>query len=240
MRLKVDSYSLTLWISLFSICLFSSVLAEVPVILSGPVPAIAKSYAPGSTSTVVYTITNNVPKSLPISLGNLFAPLARTTVSNDCGAALPKGPSQCQIGIVITPSTRYAGQTIRQTLSINYQSRQPLTAPITFSIPAVPMDPVLIAVGQDFNVSDSQPPLLAVSNNHLGTDWTLNNTFSGLSFTPFLGASCTGTGVTASCAVVGRNNASESPIIVLSTDGAADWSLVPPISGLTTRGLLMP
>jgi hypothetical protein len=115
---------------LTGILVASSAFAIEPVTLSGPVPPLAQIYAAGSPQTVVYTITNQVPKSLPIQLGGISGPVTRTSVANDCGNTLPSGPASCNIGIQIAPIA--AGTSINQTLQINFDGRAPLTSPISF------------------------------------------------------------------------------------------------------------
>ena len=107
------------------------------VTMSGPTPTIASSYGAGISSTVIYTITNNVPNSLPVTVSGITGAITRTTVANDCGTSLPAagttGPSTCNIGITITPTTAQIGSSISQTMEVNYQGRTPLTSDISFS-----------------------------------------------------------------------------------------------------------
>ncbi len=105
-----------------------------PVTLSGPSPAISPYYAGGASSIVTYTITNNVPKKLPVTISGVSNGISRTAVSNDCGSLMPAGPSSCNIGIAISPAVAQIGSTINQTLQVNYQGRSPLTSPIAFSV----------------------------------------------------------------------------------------------------------
>lgn len=108
--------------------------AIAPVTLSEPSPAISSVYNANTSTLVTYTIKNNVPKSLPLSVSGIFNGIQRATVSGDCGNALPAGPSTCHFGILISPSAGQVGSSINQTLRIDYQGRTPLTSPISFSI----------------------------------------------------------------------------------------------------------
>jgi hypothetical protein len=113
--------------------LFAFALA--PVTLSQSQPGSASSYSAGVTSTLIYTLTNNVPKNLPI-VANLSTGLTRTTVANDCINTMSAGPSTCNIGISITPLTSQIASTISQRLQINYQARLPLTSTMSYSVAA--------------------------------------------------------------------------------------------------------
>jgi hypothetical protein len=126
--------------SLICLCMLQSALALVPVTISDPSPAIADSYNRGDSQTIVYTITNNVPnRSFPITVSGMTAPLNRTIVANDCGGSLPKGPSTCNIGVLIAPTCASTGKWIKQNLSVNYQGRTPLVKNIAFSV-VTPLD----------------------------------------------------------------------------------------------------
>ena len=129
------------WISFFalaSVLISPNVFAAEPVTLSAPVPAISPSYAAGSFNTVIYTLRNYVPESLPVTVGGISNGITRTAVTNDCGnamaPALSTGPSVCNIGIVINPSSSQVGSSVNQVLQIDYQGRAPLTSPISFSV----------------------------------------------------------------------------------------------------------
>lgn len=119
---------------LTSICSASVAFAAAPVTLSTPTPAIAAEYAGGASTTVTYTISNDVPYALPMTLGGLSGALARTPVTNDCGNLIPAGPSHCNIGVNINPSSAQTGTSVNQIMEINYQGRSPLKTPISFSI----------------------------------------------------------------------------------------------------------
>lgn len=121
-------------VALAGVLISPTVLAVDPVILSEPVPPIPQAYLTGTPQTVVYTVTNRVPKHLPITLSGISGPLTRVPVANDCGHTLPVGPATCKIGIQITLDT--LGTSVNQLLKINYDGRSPLTSPIAFSIVA--------------------------------------------------------------------------------------------------------
>jgi 6-phosphogluconolactonase (cycloisomerase 2 family) len=114
----------------------SLVFANQPVTMSGPVPALAPSYGAGISRTLVYTITNKVPKSLPITIEGLSGSLTRTPVFNDCGTVLLPAqgtiPSVCNLGISITSTQAEVGSPVNQMLRVNYQGRKPLQADISF------------------------------------------------------------------------------------------------------------
>jgi hypothetical protein len=136
-------------------------------------------------------------------------PLSRVTVPGDCGGALPKGPASCTLGIQITPLAAQAGKVIQQTLTVNYQSRVPLTRPIGFSVaqnpPPPPNAPVLIAAGQD---QTANSPLLTVSTQG-GTSRHVVANIMGLPTTDhgfFKVSSCTGSGSSAICTAAGINS----------------------------------
>jgi hypothetical protein len=125
------------WMSVFafaSILLAPMVWASEPVTLSSPNPPIAASYSSGSAQTVIYTVTNYVNKALPVTVSGLSNGVSRTTVSNDCGNMMPAGPSTCQIGVLINPSSGQAGTTINQTMVIDYQGRTTLSSSIIFQV----------------------------------------------------------------------------------------------------------
>lgn len=123
-----------------------------PVMISGPMPAIASSYMVGTTNTVIYTITNNVPKTLPLTVSGISGPITRIPVANDCGTTLPAGTASCKIGIAITPRASDVGSFIGQTLKVDYQGRIPLTRAISFTVkPALPSEPTLVYVGTGYD-----------------------------------------------------------------------------------------
>jgi hypothetical protein len=212
--------------------------ASIPVSLSGPVPAIASNYLPGDSSTIVYTITNNVPnRSFPISVNGLQAPLTRATVANDCGNTLPLGPATCNIGVLIAPTSSNAGAQINQTLSINYQGRKPLLANIAFNVGPTPTSSdLLISAGED--TTGTQPPLIVQSTSG-GVSWSVQTiigaTLNGL----FYSADCTGNGTNAICIAAGVDNTGTTPpLLAQTTNGGTSWS-VPIVPGLPSSGTLV-
>lgn len=111
-----------------------TVAVKPTVTLSGPTPALAASYNAGLPSTVVYTITNNVPhKRFPVQVTGIYGEIQRTPVENDCGDLMPAGPSVCNIGITMTPSSN-SNAIINQTMVIHYHKRTTFKVPITFSV----------------------------------------------------------------------------------------------------------
>lgn len=184
------------WISYGSylLCLLTTLaiqpaIAQVPVTISSPSPAIASNYNVGNSNPFTYTITNNVPnKSFPITVNGLSGPVSRTTVAGDCGNNIPIGPSTCKLGITIAPQAGNAGNSFNQIFSVNYQGRIPLTSHITFSVAALSVTGVLTAVGL---VSGTNFPLLADSTDG-GNIWAVK-TVTGIPTTgEFYQASCTG------------------------------------------------
>lgn len=123
-------------LGVFGYLLATAAFATPPVTLSGPSPAIASAYGANTSTTITYTITNNTPQRLPITVSGISNGVQRTSVSEDCGDALLTGPSTCHIGVSINPSNEQGGSSINQTLRIDYQGRTPLTSPIAFSISA--------------------------------------------------------------------------------------------------------
>jgi hypothetical protein len=125
--------------SLISLFIMQSAYAEIPVTMSDPTPAIVSNTSAGSSNTYTYTITNNVPKSFPITVRGISGPVTRVTSPyNDCGNALPVGPSTCNIQFSIAPTSSDSGQTYNQTLAVDYQGRLPLVGKISFTVAADP------------------------------------------------------------------------------------------------------
>lgn len=124
-------------IALASVFFSTAIFAMPPVILSKPSPAIALTYNANTSNIITYTITNNVPKSFPLTVSGISDGIQRTTVPGDCRNALPAGPSTCNIGINISPSSAQVGSTVSQTLKIDYQGRVPLTNSISYSVKSV-------------------------------------------------------------------------------------------------------
>ena len=121
-------------IALASVFFSTVIFAIPPVILSTPSPAITTTYNANTSNIITYTITNNVPKMLPLTVSGISNGIQRTTVTRDCGNTLPAGPSTCNIGLNINPSNAQIGSTVNQTLQIDYQGRTSLTSSISFSV----------------------------------------------------------------------------------------------------------
>lgn len=156
-------------IALASVFFPTVIFAMPPVTLSAPSPAIAPTYDDNTSTIITYTITNNVPKTLPLIVRGISNGVQRTTVPGDCGNALPIGPSTCHIGINISPSSTQAGSTISQTLIIDYQGRTPLTSSISFLVETVayvtPLSPDAFNTSQIQQYLLSQVGLLSFSKN---------------------------------------------------------------------------
>ncbi|AHE66865.1 WD40/YVTN/BNR-like repeat-containing protein [Legionella oakridgensis] len=211
---------------LYPIFLFiiKSAKAAIPVILSGPNPALANTYMIGSSTTLIYTITNNVPQSsFPISIRGISNPISRVTVANDCGNTLPAGPSICNLGIKISPTQTIAGLSINQTLLVDYQGRRPLSATMAFSVPNNATNSVLTAVGGGGGGS-GVAPFIATSTDE-GVTWDLqaiiNPSLAGFYTT----TSCTGQDLTAICTAAGHNFA--DAILAITRDGSKTWETIP-------------
>jgi hypothetical protein len=123
------------WIAcLTGLLICSLAYAVEPVTLSQPVPALTPSYSVDTSNTVIYSLTNNVPLQLPLTISNFSNGVSRTLVGNDCGDSMPAGPSNCNIGVVISPTSGQIGSSLSQVLAVNYQGRAPLTSPISYSV----------------------------------------------------------------------------------------------------------
>lgn len=85
-----------------------------------------------STQIVTFTLKNNTSTKLPLIIGGISAPVsvASVTDTNDCGSSLAAG-RKCNLRLSIHP---VAIGSINQTLSINYQGRYPLTAPVSLQV----------------------------------------------------------------------------------------------------------
>lgn len=213
-----------------------SAFSAVPVTLSDPSPPIASSYSVGDSATVIYTITNNVPGlHAPITVYGISGPIARTSVTNDCENALPTGPSTCNIGILIAPTSANADSVINQNLYVNYKGRKPLVKNITFSIPPfTPPSPVLITVGLDY--AGAQPPLVAASNDGVGGSWSVRSITNAPTSGGLFAAGCSGNGATALCVGAGSDfTGTDTPLVVVTTDGGSSWT-VKNITGAPSGG----
>ena len=112
-------------------------VAQAPVTLSSPSPAIAATYASGSSSTISYTVTNHTPINFPLTINGISAPLSVINSGDgNCGYRLAS-KSSCYIRLLIAPTSSDLGSTVQQTLSVNYQGRYPLKENIAFSVPAI-------------------------------------------------------------------------------------------------------
>lgn len=221
------------------ICLISFIYActlqtahasEEPVTISVPSPAIASTYAPGSSTTIIYTLTNNVTNSsLPLTVTGISSPVTRVTVANDCGNTLPIGPSTCNIGILIAPTTANSGSTINQNMTVDYQGRVPVVTNITFTVSSI--SSVFTAAGEDLS---SGAPLLAVSNDAEHT-WAVKPIAGPAIQGCFNAAACTGSGSAIICTAAGENCLSGEPILAASTDAGDSWAMQA-ITGLPTVG----
>ena len=218
---------------LMTLFIMNSAIAEPPVTISGPSPAIASFLNIGTTNSYTYTITNNVPHaSFPLSIEGLLSPVSRTSVSNDCGSSLPAGPSSCHIGITIAPTLSNSGQMINQTLSANYQGRVPLKQAISFSVP-----PVLASAGTYLDGSSDTVPAFASSINN-GSTWSQQvlSLPSGYTGSVPQGISCVGS----ACVAVGyADNGEVAAEVYRSTDYGVTWSndQVQRLSGVTSSQL---
>lgn len=131
-----------LWTTPFwiiSILSSSLIFANPPVTLSGLSPAISPTFSVGINQTVKYTITNYIPKQLPLTISGFSKPITRITVDNDCQNSLPPAqdvshPSTCNIGFNIKPTTSEMSTIVSQTLSVNYKGRESLTNTISFKV----------------------------------------------------------------------------------------------------------
>ncbi len=205
-------------IFLFSLLKTKLLFAAAPVTISGPVPAITNSYAAGTTTSVIYTITNNIPnKRFPIVVSGISNPLSRVTVSNDCGNTLPSGPASCNVGVMIAPTNANKGQTIDQTLSINYQGRTPLTSRIHFSVPTSALNSLLVAGG-----SALTKLFLTYSSDNGNTWLTPAVPVSGSA--SFNSSSCFDSGLNASCVVAGYDFSTSVPYLYMTTDNGITWN----------------
>jgi hypothetical protein len=151
------------WISalLFLVATQSAFAAEPPVSLIGPVPALPSTVYPGFSQVVTFTITNNVPKVLPLSLSSASGSvqLSRVGVANDCGNQLPRGPAICNIGIDVAAPYGQSSGAVVDDLNIDYQGRAPLLGDIAFTIL-----PVLSVSGSPLTLFNGQAGAISVTN----------------------------------------------------------------------------
>ncbi len=123
----------TAYVSMMTLLYATQGLALEPVTLSEPEPPLSSVYGNNAPTTVVYTVTNRVPKRLPIELTGISSPLSRTHVHNDCRSELP-AESTCNIGIIINPTDDEIGSHVTRVWQLDYQGRAPLTSEISFSV----------------------------------------------------------------------------------------------------------
>jgi hypothetical protein len=150
-------------------CFFVSRVAFAsgpPVTLAGPTPGVTSSYSVGTTNIIIYTITNNVPQRLPLTVSGISAPLSRINVPQDCGGNLPPSTS-CQVGIAIAPQPLNVGQAFNQTILFNYQGRTALTSNIRFFVTAAQtsiLGNILQPLPLSMNVGNSAPVQFTFTN----------------------------------------------------------------------------
>lgn len=153
--------SITCLLSVFA--LQAAYAGQVPVTMSGPVPALSGNYAVGVETIITYTITNNVQQSSPLSVSGISGAITRSVAtSNDCGNALPaasssSSPATCNIAIAIKPLTGEEGEAINQQLAVDYQSRDPLKSTLSFTVNLSSHDPYvyLLSKGTINNVNNA-------------------------------------------------------------------------------------
>ncbi len=195
--------------------------AFAPVVLTGPTPALLPIYSTGLPNTIVYTITNRVPKTLPIIVGGIGGPIKRTAVANDCGN-LMAGLSTCNIGILIAPTVTDMGSFIFQVLEIYYGGRLPLTSVIAFTvsnsqpIPPPPPTGLTFAYVSDLSSNLWQCPIDLITGQFSSACLALTNTppFSQTFFTTF------NTFAAVTYAYVGTQSFSQTPLWKCPIDNA--------------------
>ena len=103
------------------------------------------------------------------------------------------------------------------------QSITGLTSGAFFATNCLSNGTVCIAAGET-NPGASGPPLLAVNAN-TGNTWTVATVPNAPASGVFSGTSCTGAGSTAICTAVGENFANLIPVLAVSTNGGATWTM---------------
>jgi hypothetical protein len=148
------------WISalLFLVVAQSAFASEVPVSIIGPVPALPSVVYPGFAQVEIFTITNNVPKVLPLSVTGLSDEY-RVAVANDCGNQLPKGRSTCNVGVEATAPYGVSAGMVDEDIFLDYQGRAPLVGNISFTIL-----PVLSITGSPLSLFNGQAGAISVTN----------------------------------------------------------------------------
>ena len=208
-------------------CVFTlqAVMAQSPVTMSDPSPAIGQWHAiePTQPAVFTYTVTNNVPgHAFPLTLTGATPPIYRVQASShDCGNILAAGPSTCYIAIDINPVLEDLGESIHKSLQLTYGGRDTVTKNIDFSVL-----PTFIAAG---STSSSNPAFYTNTGGGSagGEVWVTPASVS--SRLPVYGilndSSCTGVGVGAMCVAAGQDNTGENPPLALySFDGGIDWT----------------
>lgn len=200
----------------------NSAIAVIPFTLSGPVPALSTDYRVGTTNTYIYTLTNKVKGlAVPLTVSGLSGPTSRTTVVNDCRNQTPVGPSTCNIGVTIAPTSGNAGQTYQQTLAVDYQGRTPLTTSLKFTVPTSGGVSFSVVGGKD--VATDRPTLAQSIDG--GVVW---NTLLDIPNYPSEGrintSSCTGGTL---CIAAGGSGpvTSPAPFVVQSDDQGLNWTI---------------
>jgi hypothetical protein len=235
---------------LIALFLLQSAFAEPPVTISAPSPAVPSSYAAGSEHIHLYTITNNVPKSLPITVSGISGPVTRVNLIPGlnvksirvCGDTLLAGPYTCSLLIRIAPTLSEEGQSFNQNLTVDYQGRSPLISNIAFSVSTA--EPLLglsttsqisaisctgrgatamcVMVGQN-----SSHTLFIEQTTNGGATWSEPSIASLPATGKFSTANCTGSGATAICTVAGYSGSmsSPTPFLAFTTNGGAAWTV---------------
>lgn len=108
----------------------TDILAQKQALEFTHIPAI-QDMVNRSTQVVTFTLQNNTPVTLPLMIGGISSPVSVASIgSNHCGVTLAAGKS-CNLRLSIRPIN--TGK-INQTLSINYDGRNKLTAPVRLQV----------------------------------------------------------------------------------------------------------
>ena len=201
--------------------------------LTGPLPAVQSTYDLQTSQTIYYRVYNNASGFRPpITVTGISGAISRVTAINDCGDYLPTAGTYCQIGVQIFPQNQDAGQTVNQTLSIDYQSRVPLTSKIQFQVSASVLstsNPSNVTTNVDYTASFSTTA--SGGTSPYTYQWQLS-TNAGSSFSNIVGA--TNSSYTTPSLSLGNNN-DEYRVIV--TD-ATTHSVTSSPATLTVNGAL--
>jgi hypothetical protein len=189
------------WISalLFLVVSQCAFATEPPVSISGPVPAFPTTIYAGFSGTFVYTITNRVPKVLPLTVSGLSAPVARAPVANDCGNHLARGPSTCNVAISIIATTAVTVGAVAESFILDYQGRAPFNESVSFTVApilSVSGSPIAVFTGGSGNLTitnvSPNTPAMNVTANFAGTALQGNVTITANNCTTLLpGNACT-------------------------------------------------